>query len=285
VVSSPSTSAVKHWGAMALDDSINALENILRDLIERVLRQRYGEEWSDHLGIPAIRRAEWERRREVERKKRTAGVIDERLLYYADFPDLFTMIKQNWEPEFRACFGDQTELRVYLEKLAGLRNPDAHSRSFLKVEERLIEGMTGELRQKITIFLSKGGGGPEPERFARIEEVVDSFGNRVTGRASGGGFCRADLILRPGEHVVFRGRAWDPEGSALTWRLFFGAAGRHVELHGEAFEYEWSISEADIAQDGYVTFSLVSGRAFVRFQQYSADDTLNIFYTVLPADN
>jgi Swt1-like HEPN len=160
---------------MALDDSINALENSLRDLIERVLRKRYGEPWAEHMGITPERRAHWVGRREEERKKRTAGVIDERLLYYADFTDLFAIIKKNWDPDFRACFGDQTELRVYLEKLADLRNPDAHSRSLLEVEERLVEGMTGELRQKITIFLSKGGGGPEPERFARIEEVVDSF--------------------------------------------------------------------------------------------------------------
>ena len=268
---------------MALDDSINALENSLRDLIERVLHKRYGEPWAEHLGITPERRAHWEGRREEERKKRTAGVIDERLLYYADFTDLFAIIKKNWDPDFRACFGDQTELRVYLEKLADLRNPDAHSRSLLEVEERLVEGMTGELRQKITIFLSKGGGGPEPERFARIEEVVDSFGSRVTGAASGEGSLSPDLTLRAGDRVVFRGQAWDPEGSPLAWRLFFGVSHARVDLPGHAFEYEWSITEADIAQDGYVTFALVSERPFVRFQQHSADDYANLFYTVLPA--
>jgi hypothetical protein len=269
---------------MATGDAINALENILRDLIERVLRERHGERWPEHLGVTAERKAEWERRRDEERKKRTAGVIDQRLLYYADFTDLFGIIKKNWDPDFRGCFGDQMELRVYLEKLADLRNPDAHSRSLLEVEERLIEGMTGELRQKITLYLSRGGGGPEPERFARIEEVVDSFGRRVTGVASGQGHRAADVTLRPGDRVVFRGQAWDPDGTSVTWRLYFGAARRFVELPGNAFEYEWAVSEADIAQDGFVSFALVSERPFVRLQQHMADDNANMYYKVLPRD-
>jgi len=270
---------------MALDNSINALENSLRDLIERVLGERYGEQWADHLGITPERRAEWERRRDEERKKRTAGVIDERLLYYADFTDLFAIIKKNWDPDFLACFGDQTELRVYMEKLADLRNPDAHSRSLLEVEEHLIAGMTGELRQKITIFLSKGGGGPEPEQFARIEEVVDSFGNRVTGAVSGEKLYSAGLILRPGDRLVFRGQAWDPEESPLRWRLFFAAARGSLELSGHAFEHEWPITEADIGEDSYVSFSLVSERPFVRLGQHQADDIATLMYRVLPPES
>lgn len=125
---------------MAAAESINALENILRDLIERVLQDRHGDKWLDHLGVTGERRAGWEDRREVERKKRTAGSIDERLLYYADFTDLFPIIKKKWDPDFRECFGDQAELKTYLEKLADLRNPDAHSRSLLEVEEQLVAG-------------------------------------------------------------------------------------------------------------------------------------------------
>ena len=68
----------------------------------------------------------------------------------------------------------------------------------------------------------------------------------------------------------------------MTGRLYFAAAGRHERLRGPAFEYEWSITEADIAQDGYVTFSLVSERPFVRLKQYDADDTASLHYTVLP---
>ncbi len=45
-------------------------------------------------------------------------------------------------------------------------------------------GMAGELRQEITMFLSSGGGGREPEHFARIEEVRDSYGTRTTGKAT-----------------------------------------------------------------------------------------------------
>jgi hypothetical protein len=235
------------------------------------------------LGVTAGRTAEWERRRDEERKRRTAGAIEDRILYYADFTDLFVIIKKNWDPEFRACFGDQTELRVYLEKLAAFRNPDAHSRPLLPVEQQLIAGMTGELRQKITLFLSKGGGGPEPEHFARIEEVSDSFGNRASGQSSGSDGRRTDLTLRPGDVVVFRGHAWDPEDSPLLWRLFFGVRREFAEVAGDTLDYEWVITEDDIGEQSYVGFTLVSGRSYRRLVQHGGDDHVNFFYKVLPS--
>lgn len=262
--------------------SINALENALRDLIERVLKHRHGPQWIEHLGVTAERRAGWEARREVERKTRTAASIDERLLYYADFTDLLTIIKANWDPDFRACFGKRAELETYLTKLAYLRNPDAHSRSLLHVEEQLVEGITGELRQKITIFLSDGHGGPEPEHFARIEQIVDSFGHRVTGVVSGEYSHGPELVLRPGDRVVFRGDAWDPQGAPLTWKLFFMAAKRSEEHVGSRIAVDWMISDADISEQSSVSFSLVSARPYVRLPGHSADDTAAFAYKVLP---
>ncbi len=267
---------------MDRENPINALENTLRDLVEDVLRRRHGEGWAEHLGVTDARKTTWEQRRDEERKKRTAGMIDERLLYYADFTDLFTIIKKNWDPEFAECFGDQTELRVYMDKLRDLRNPEAHSRSLLEVEEQLVLGMCGELRQKITIFLSSGKGGPEPEHFARIEQVVDSYGNRVTGEASGLGFHRPGLIMRPGDRLVFRGHGWDPKGSPLTWRLYFAAASQFQSLQGPEFEFAWTVSDADIGENSYVSFGLISERPYVRLSQHGADDTATLFYTVLP---
>jgi hypothetical protein len=263
-------------------DLINVLENSLRDLIEQVLRSRHGSTWLDHLGVTPDRMAEWERRRDEERKKRTAGAIDERLLYYADFTDLFAVIRKNWDPDFKACFGDQTELRVYMEKLGAFRNPRAHSRPLLPVEQQLIAGMTGELRQKITLFVSKGGGGPERECFARIEEVIDSFGNRATGQASGGGSCETGLTLRPGDIVILRGQAWDPEDSSLQWSLFFAASKRFVEIDGVAIEYEWLVSEDDISETSYIGFTLSSERPYRRYVQHNGDAHVNLFYRVLP---
>jgi len=265
---------------MAPEDSINVLENSLRDLIEQVLRKRHGEAWMNNLGVTSDRQAGWERRRDDERKQRTAGAIEERILYYADFSDLFPIIKKNWDPDFKSCFGDQNELRVYMDKLADFRNPDAHSRQLLPVEQQLVGGMTGELRQKITLFLSKGGGGPEREHFARIEEVSDSFGNRGTGQASGGGNTSTNLTLRPGDVVVFRGHAWDPEDSPLHWSLFFAATSTFVKIDGNAIEYTWAISEDDISDQSYVSFTIESERKYRR--RRVGDDDLNFFYQILP---
>lgn len=69
----------------------------------------------------------WEERREEERKRRSGAVIEERILWYSDFTDLWKILKKNWGL-FKPCFGDAKRLEVYLDRLAALRNPGAHSR-------------------------------------------------------------------------------------------------------------------------------------------------------------
>ena len=143
-------------------------------------------------------------------------------------------------------------------------------------------GMSGELRQKVTIFLSEGGGGPEPEYFARIEEVVDSFGNRITGGAAGAGELHPTLVLRPGDRVLFRGQAWDPQGSTLRWQVLWVPSRRTEEYAGNTVEVEWTISEADIGESSIVSFSIVPSRQYFRRPVQGCDDRALLVYTVLP---
>ena len=74
--------------------------------------------------------------------------------------------------------------------------------------------MTGEIRNKVTIFQSSW----TPERhFPRIEYVRDSFGHAPTG-----GFPMDTLLtgltLYPGDEVSVECSGWDPQDKTSSGR-------------------------------------------------------------------
>lgn len=270
---------------MSAHDEISRLENALRHLIEGVLRKEYGDEWVEKLGVSPERLEKWRERQAEEARHKAGAVVEQRILYYADFTDLYTILHKNWDL-FKPCFGDKKELEVYLSRLSELRNPNAHSRPILQHEELLAAGMSRELRQKITVFLNSGGGGPEPEHFSRIEEVSDSFGFRVAGQASGQQSVdtREQITLRPGDVVTFRGSAVDPHGRPLRWvvKSPFRSAGELILLEAESstFEVDWDVTAEDIHDQIEIIFELSTVTGPHRYGHY--DDEARLMYRVLP---
>ena len=86
----------------ALKDS----ENALRDFITSVLREKLGESWIDCSGVSSERIDKWKERKASETKRQKAGVVEERLIYYADFYDLHTILKKHWDGVFSTALGD-----------------------------------------------------------------------------------------------------------------------------------------------------------------------------------
>lgn len=97
------------------------------------------------------------------------------------------------------------------------------------------------------------------------------------------GQFNAPLVLRPGDRVTFRCQAWDPQGSPLTWKLFFVSAKRQEEYAGNKVEVEWAISEGDIAEASIVSFVLVPVRPYFRMPAKGGDDQALLVYKVLPS--
>lgn len=273
---------MRHTSKVELGDSLNVLENSLRDLVEIVLRKAHGDDWFEHLGVSQDRIDQWKSRRDEEPKRRPGGEVEERLLYYSDFNDVVKIIQKNWDGGFKDCFGDRRRFDVYADRLSAFRNPDAHSRALLPFEENLLLGMVGELRQVTTLFLSSGAGGPEPEYFPRIEEVRDSYGSRATGHASEGKrVSRNPVTLRPGDTVSFVGRAWDPEGAPIRWEIYLVVQQKNFELSGTEIEWEWEVREEDISEESSVLFTIHSPRPYHRQRQ--SDDVTSFKYRVLPS--
>ncbi|MBA3520184.1 MAG: hypothetical protein H0T75_21680 [Rhizobiales bacterium] len=268
---------------MDVGDALNVLENSLRDVVELVLRKGVGPEWLASVGLPEERVNSWRQRREEEPRRRPGGEVEQRLLYYADFYGVVDLIQKHWAKGFHECFGNRKRFDVYVDRLGAFRNPDAHSRALLPFEQNLVIGMAGELRQEIGLFLSRGGGADEPEYFARIEEVRDSYGMRVVGHgADQSGSGRSNVTLRPGDEISFAGKAWDPDGRDLKWEIFLSNRKERIHLEGASIEWQWRLETRDIGEESSVLFAVESGRPYHRHRD-GLDDRVVMWYRVLPA--
>lgn len=265
---------------MDVDEAFSTVENSLRDVIERVLHSKHGTDWLSSAGVTHEKLQKWGERRDEERKRRPGVQVEDRLLYFANFEDLADIVRRNWDQGFFDCFGNLARFKAYAERLVSLRNPDAHSRPLRPFEEHLVLGISGEIRQQVTIYFSSGGPSDEPEHFARIEEIVDNYGLRARGGASSSLMTQSPVTLRPGDVVTFRARAWDPHGDEIKWRVHVNSRDGETRLKGSEIVFEWSVEEADIGESREVAFDIDSPRPYSR--RGGADDTAWIFYRVLP---
>ncbi len=74
--------------------SLKDTENSLRDFISIILSQKFGENWTEKSGVSTKRLQAWKDRKKVEGKRQKFGTIEERLIYYADFYDIKTILKK-----------------------------------------------------------------------------------------------------------------------------------------------------------------------------------------------
>jgi hypothetical protein len=262
-------------------DALSAAENALREVIEQTLRDAFGETWLEMSGLTTERISSCESKRDEERKRREGAIPDNRILAYSEFHDLTTIINKHWSL-FKDCFGDKKQTDTYLGRLSDFRISTMHTRPLLPFERSLVVGMSGEIRNKVAIFRSKGGGSGDPELFPRIERVTDSFGNAKEGKSSGGvAVFKPDVLttVRPGETVGLECEGWDPEGCELLWRIQIAGRPRAV-AKGQTVRFRWEVQAVDIQEVTGLIVTLTAERSYHRYDAY--DDVTQLQYKVRP---
>jgi len=201
---------------MDITQDLKDAENALRDFIILKLQSAFGLAWEEKSGVSEERLQKWRERKQIEAKRQDSGIVDERLLYYADFYDLRTILKKHWAGHFAEVLGDLKTMEVWLTVLESLRDPDAHRRELLPHQKNLAIGISGEIRTRITRFRSRQGN--SESYFPRIESVRDNLGHLWTPTYSRSVFI-TNTILRPGDLVSFVITAIDPQGNKLQYGL------------------------------------------------------------------
>src|SRR5665213_1856964 len=262
---------------------INRLENALRDLIEEVLNRKYGADWENHLDCSPGRKAAWEATRSEEQRTRGGILREQRILYYAEFYDLETLVRKHWDDGLGDCFGNQRQTLVYLEKLGSLRNSPAHAREVSPEEEALITGMVAELRQKMATYNAKmrepSSAPSDSELYAHIVSVADNLGNIATGPTD-----FTSIPLRVGDRLTFHCVAWDPEGEVgvLEWEL--DTHPDRTYITGRVVDFAVDLTNHDVGRWRSFMFRLYNrNRPYSRNGgERGQDDQLLIRYRVTP---
>jgi len=201
-----------------ITQSLRDTENALRDFISTTLARSLGADWPIKSGVSPERVGKWTDRKAAELKRQKGGVVEERLIYYADFYDIRTILEKNWD-RFSDALGDLKTMRVYLDELEKLRDPDAHRRELLPHQKHLAAGIAGEIRTRLIRYRSKQE--TAEDYFPRIESARDSLGNIWTPEGSSIGIASGQ-ILRPGDIIDYVITASDPMGQSLKYRLRYG---------------------------------------------------------------
>jgi hypothetical protein len=261
--------------ALDVTQALRDAENALRDFIAAELMSKLGTGWEERAGVSPERVTKWKERRDVEQKRQETGVVDERLIYYADFFDLKPILKKNWQGIFSEALGDWKTLDVYLTELERLRDPDAHRRELLPHQKYLILGISGEIRTRLVRYRSKME--TQEDCFPRIESVRDSLGNIWVP----GDIIRhvdTRMTLRPGDTIDFVISASDPENLPLEYGVRDESIG---QIHwGQNDTFSVTLEDKHIGTSADITLFVRSGRPYHASGAF--DDRVAFYYTVLP---
>jgi hypothetical protein len=253
--------------------AVQTVEIALRRLVRRVL----GPDWANRRGAPDLERLR--EKHEEDRKRRGGAIVSDDLLAYTELYSLTELIEKNWEG-FKPVFGDLPRTRVFLGVLKDFRNPVAHSRQLLPFERDLLNGASGQLRNRISLFLSEGDG--PKNYYPSIESVTDSIGY-LAGEFHDADASGCPTRLNVGDRIVFHCMATDPRGRELTWRLAVGESVEQAEVTtatGVPVELVWDVEDSHVGEKRWVRISVEHDGRFHR--QKNFDDERFQTYHVNP---
>lgn len=263
---------------MDVTQALRDSENALRDFIAATLERSLGREWLDRCGVTPDRVAKWKERKSEEQRRQEAGVVDERLLYYADFYDLKTILKKHWQGDFSDALGEWRRFEVLFDELARYRDPDAHRRELLPHQQSLVLGIAGDIGSRLIRWRSRRE--TADDCFPRIESARDSLGN-LWIPSKGVPDLLTGTTLRPGDKIDFVVTARDPEDLPLEYRLKKEGGGEDTQTEWQASGvFSFEVKEAHIGKL-YIYLQIRSPRSYHALAA-SYDDYVIFYYSVLP---
>ncbi|MCF4100043.1 hypothetical protein L1I30_00045 [Gillisia sp. M10.2A] len=187
---------------------INEFENNLRLIITDVI----GSNDNTNYKVSDKRIQSWKEKRETERKKYKEVLIENRILYFSDFYDLKTIIHKNWE-KFSDILGEKKRFETFFDEIEKYRNTLAHGRRLTTSQENLLNGITSDLKNAITVYRNKNE--MIEDFFIRIINVSDNLGNSWPEKLS----KRAQPQLRVGDEYELIVDANDPKDRGIRYSL------------------------------------------------------------------
>lgn len=263
---------------MDVSSALKSAENAIRDIVTYVLTKKFGADWPSHSGVTSERVAAWYAKQTEDQKK--LGRCDPRIIYYADFYDLETLLTKNWQYGLCDVFGKQKELLVLLGIVGEFRNPDAHRRELLEHEKHLVIGIGARIRINVAEYFSKME--TKESYYPRLECVQDSYGNSwAIGEPKVKG---TGLSLRPGDPIEFSVTGTDPLGESIEYAVLPNAVPYKFEWK-QSGDFSFVLDTSHVGDVLWITIAVRSGREYHASSELGlgkVDDAVKFGYEVLP---
>lgn len=265
--------------------ALSSCESALRQLLTYVLAEKYGATWMSAVFSDDKLVALTNRQKEEAKKRSTRGVavIPESLLDYSHFYELLNLAEKHWDLVSPAL-GKRAVTGALLHRFDDLRNSVAHSRDLLPFEEELLSGIAGEIRNRVTIFMSTQA--PSGEHFPRAERITDNFGNAADVEAmlhSSNPPVQCEQVLHIGDEIKFLCHGWDPHGRPLTWGLRLHPSSSPVitEATGDEVELSWTVDASNVSNATYAIVDIKSDGLYHRWSE-GVDGMVLFYYRIEP---
>lgn len=233
--------------------ALTTCETALREIMTYAYSAAYEAEWLSKVATPD-KVAEWVGRPDAEfRVRGPKGVVSvpSAGLGYANFYDLVSIADGHWEP-LAPALGKKASAISLLKRFDNLRNSVGHSRPLLKFEQDLMSGIAGQIRNQVTIFMSTQD--EVGDIYPRIESITDAFGRRVESFTVDGEMAGAvasyDVVLHPGDTVVFECLGVDPQDRDLAWTAHSSGGTSQTVLgpSGVPASLAWRVADSDVSE-------------------------------------
>ena len=252
--------------------------------MRREFEDKYGPAWLSRVTTPE-QREKWQGRYEQETARRPGLVAVPSVgLEYSELYELIEIAKKHWEP-LAPALGKRARVAPLLEHFERVRNTVSHSRDVLPFERDLMSGISGEIRNKVTLHMTSTA--PDGDPYPRIESAVDSFGDAIEIRPQLqeiAGISERGLIIRPGDSITFTCTGIDALGRDLEWQLrshSSDASDSAESPSGHPAELTWHVLESDVSESAGVNIQMKAAGA--RYHRAGSFDHRVIFtYRVRP---
>lgn len=135
-----------------VNQELKIIENALRDIISFALNVKYGQDWIGNLKISQEKVDKWKEKMMEETKRYRGTLIDNRLIYYSEFPDLCNIISKHWDDVFKDVFIEKKQIDVLLDIISSYRISIAHNRELKEHQKFFLIGASGIIRHLITEY-------------------------------------------------------------------------------------------------------------------------------------
>lgn len=135
-----------------VNQELKIIENSLRDIISFALNIKYGHDWLNQLKVSKDKINSWKDKMTEEKKRFRGTLIDNRLIYYSEFHDLYTIINNHWDDIFKDIFIDKKQTEVMLDIISSYRISIAHNRELKDHQKHFLVGVSGIIRHLITEY-------------------------------------------------------------------------------------------------------------------------------------